>query len=125
MFNQGLMPRRFQKYAGMLVSAVVVCSITAMPFVFAGVHENTAAHEFPAAPEDKATSNPDEAPTGFNNSTVGLLFSSLCPTALRQLLRASRATPRDERPDRRAMPSTSPVRPSDITGQRGARTSAS
>ena len=71
MFKQGLMPRSFQKYAGKLVSAVVICSLAAMFCVLAGFDENTSAHEFQAAPEDKATSNPDEAPTGFNNSTNG------------------------------------------------------
>jgi CxxC motif-containing protein (DUF1111 family) len=39
--------------------------------VSSSLNHNTSAHGFQAAPEDKATSNPDEAPTGFNNSTNG------------------------------------------------------
>jgi CxxC motif-containing protein (DUF1111 family) len=43
----------------------------AMLSVFSGVHNSTSASGSRAAPESKATNNPDEAPTGFNNSTNG------------------------------------------------------
>src|SRR5262245_18236877 len=69
MFSLSLIHRRFPRYASKLAGAVAICSSAAVLSVSCSVDDNTSAHGFQAAPEDKATSNPDEAPTGFDNST--------------------------------------------------------
>src|SRR5262245_27437005 len=71
MLRLNLIHRRFPRHAMKLVSAAAICGIAAVLSVASGVLDSTFANGSQPAPEDKATSNPDEAPTGFNNSTNG------------------------------------------------------
>src|SRR6516164_3251489 len=71
MCSLALVHHRFPRHARKLVGAVAICGMGAMLSVFSGVHNSTSASGSRAAPESKATNNPDEAPTGFNNSTNG------------------------------------------------------
>jgi CxxC motif-containing protein (DUF1111 family) len=71
MFGLTLIRHRFPRCATKLVGALAICSIAAMVSVSPGVDSSTSVNGSQAAPEDKATSNPDEAPTGFNNTTNG------------------------------------------------------
>src|SRR5262249_43214481 len=71
MFSQGSIQRKCPRYATNLVGAVVICSIASILSVPSGAGDKTAAQGSQSAPEDKVTTNPDEAPTGFNNSTNG------------------------------------------------------
>src|SRR5262245_8599179 len=71
MSSLALIHRRVPRYGRKLAGAVAICGIAAVLSVSSSLNHNTSAHGFQAVPEDKATSNPDEAPTGFNNSTNG------------------------------------------------------
>jgi hypothetical protein len=51
--------------------ALGICSMALMLAVSVGVGANNPASGSQAAPQDKATDKPEEAPTGFNNSTNG------------------------------------------------------
>jgi CxxC motif-containing protein (DUF1111 family) len=53
------------------VGVVTICGIASMLSVSSGVIDIGGANGSQAAPEDKATSTADEAPTGFNNTTNG------------------------------------------------------
>src|SRR5262245_43150337 len=71
MSGPALNQRRLPRYARKLVGVVTICGIAAMLSVSAGVVDIGAANRSQAAPEDKATSTADEAPTGFNNTSNG------------------------------------------------------
>jgi CxxC motif-containing protein (DUF1111 family) len=71
MFGQSLIQRGFSRYAGRLSAALAMFSIVALIVVYGDHAARTAAHGAQPAPEDKAAMTPDEAPTGFNNTTNG------------------------------------------------------
>jgi CxxC motif-containing protein (DUF1111 family) len=62
---------RVPRHATKLVGAVAICGIAAMLFVSFGADDSASASASQAAPEPKPMSSPDEAPTGFDNSTNG------------------------------------------------------
>ena len=65
--NRRLCPRTVRK----LACALGICSMALMFAVSAGDDSYNRAHGSQAAPQHEATDAPEEAPTGFNNSTNG------------------------------------------------------
>src|SRR5262249_6380186 len=71
MFRLALNRRLFPRTVRKLACALGICSMALMLAVSGGVDPNNTANGSQAAPQQDATDKPEEAPTGFNNSTNG------------------------------------------------------
>src|ERR671937_877810 len=72
MGSQALIRRMFPRSAmRMACGGLWVCGIAFLLVVCGGGDGNNPANGFPAAPREEAREEPEEAPTGFNNSTNG------------------------------------------------------
>ena len=71
MLDQHLIHWRVPWSARKLAGALAISSIALVLCVLSGVGDCASARGSQSGPEDKAASNPDEAPTGFNNLTNG------------------------------------------------------
>jgi CxxC motif-containing protein (DUF1111 family) len=72
MFRLALNRRLFPRTVGMLTcGGLGICSMALMLAVSVGTGPNSPANGAQEAPQPEATDTPEEAPTGFNNSTNG------------------------------------------------------
>src|SRR5262245_23034265 len=71
MFSLALNRRLFSRTVRKLACALGICSMALMFAVAVGVDPNNPANGSQAAPQHEDTDKPEEAPTGFNNSTNG------------------------------------------------------